>query len=87
MQGLNCSKPACVKAVASAITKGTFTTRASVLASSVFPVITIKPNYKFSDSSIGLPATYNSKGNKGDKIKHWSVSSKILIGEKEKEHT
>lgn len=42
MQGLNRSKPACVSDVASAITKGTFTTRASVFASSVFPVLTVK---------------------------------------------
>ena len=32
-------KPACVNEVASAMTKGTFTTRASVFASNVFPVL------------------------------------------------
>jgi len=35
----------CVKVVASAITKGTFTNLARVFASSVFPVLTGKESY------------------------------------------
>lgn len=67
MQQLNCLKPACVNVVASAMTKGTFTTRASVFASNVFPVLTVKIKYKFQDQSHGMQAGTHAKGKKCEK--------------------